>query len=78
MPYTYIRISPKAAPLSEVMNSESDYNKGVRRELTLTLTAPELLTTLRILIQAHSREFPQGGPLANHFAMAEKIAALIK
>ena len=42
MIYKYIRIQAVSAPLSEVMNENSAYNKGVAEERALAESAPYL------------------------------------
>jgi len=40
--YKYITIKAKPAPLDEVLETDSEYNKGVARETALAESAPAL------------------------------------
>jgi hypothetical protein len=47
MPYRYIAITPRPAPLDEITSDDSAYTVGVIAETRLANAAPELLAALR-------------------------------
>jgi len=49
MSYKYITIQAKPAPLDEVLETDSEYNKGVARERALAESAPYLAERVRHL-----------------------------